>query len=1231
MDRDGGDAGADVGAAPKPRYKTVAELEMELLLGTGDAKGKGDRRAREPAPVSDSDSDEIAVIGKRGKRITPGSKSKPRPPPPPSSDAKRPKLGRDDDADERHPGAKMTPATLSESPAAAVAARARIGVAPGSTPRTGGSSSARKKRQHNPRPTPPSMPRPTQRPTQPGVGDEVRAYVDSLRSKPQVKHVEWIAATEERCDDPPGFKLDEATRLILEAVGVTKLYSHQKEAIHASCVHKRSVVVATPTASGKSLAYTVPLLQRLGEKRSARALVLFPLKALANDQLAKLRKFPEAAERLADSGKYSGTTLKKLRGVAAITVRTLDGDTKESDRAAIKSEKTQLLLTNPDSLHHYLLPGYQSKKFTKTFWQHLELVVVDEAHTCRGVFGSHIANVFRRVIRLCRACDGPGPEFICTSATIDNPAQLVKQLTTRDPVAVTVNGAPSGEKAMILWQPPELAGAGDDAGGGTEGTGGVNNNSGGGGRNNNNSGGGGARGETVAQRRSPYAESAEVIAGLVQNGIRCLAFVYARKLTESVCRDVKGILLKAGRQDLVARVDSYRGGYDAGLRRNLEARLANGEVSCLVCTSALEMGIDVGHLDATVHVGVPETAAAMWQQAGRAGRRLGCSLAVVVACERPLDSFYCAHPTDLFRRRAEAALIDPSNPAILEQHLPCAAFEFPIDVKNEADLFDHPEAARMYRAQAAVNKAEAVRTPFLVAIRSCLRDTPKLDGVHPPEPNERGYVDVPWDDGTPLLAMNRATGLVHCRDNFRPHHHVTIRGAPSRGEPWTVLDVTNGACVKTGARVIEKVESHRAMSRVYEGCVYLFQDRQYLIESLDERARTARCRTNSHKNETTHPKSQETVTELDADPGQGVAAPRRRRVGYANVRCSVGRARVVERIVGMVAKDQYTFEVKHERTYPAPGLLSADFVTDAVWWDLPDEIVRHKITDTGTLARATFGVVNLCVALVPATAMCDARDVQGAVRFLRSESGDECAGARMYLYDTCPKGVGLAPKAYDGLGDLWERALKTVSECPCASGCPSCTQAGGATGGMAGSEKRASRTILEGLLGTWLRPGEEVGAAGGGSGVRAEARNREALAAAGDTEATASERWADSQCKAADVDVGVENDGERARGSWEHRPSKLSHAEAGQYLRQWPGHMALCPPRASAELGPSIEIAAAKPPAMTREQRLELAARKKAEFEARRWERERAGEARVGAGAPAPAMFQTASQLHKMR
>ena len=264
-----------------PRLKTVAELEMEALLL---------RAGVVPPDAQGGDDDGIAVIGARGKRITPGSGSRPEPPP--------------------------TFATPARGAARGGTTPARVRIAPGSTPRTGGSS-ARKKRRHDPRPTPPSIPRPTQRPATSAPaspGDDVRAYVESLRSKPQVKHVEWIAPAEERCDGPSGFKLDEATRLVLQEVGVTKLYSHQKEAIHAATRGKRSVVIATPTASGKSLAYAVPLLQRLGEKRSSRAIVLFPLKALANDQLAKFRKFPEAAERLAESGAYEGSTLKKLRG-----------------------------------------------------------------------------------------------------------------------------------------------------------------------------------------------------------------------------------------------------------------------------------------------------------------------------------------------------------------------------------------------------------------------------------------------------------------------------------------------------------------------------------------------------------------------------------------------------------------------------------------------------------------------------------------------------------------------------------------------------------------------------------------------------------------------------------------------------------------------------------------------------------------------------------------------------
>ena len=501
--------------------------------------------------------------------------------------------------------------------------------------------------------------------------DRVRAYVRELARKSQAVNVTWMPGAEADTTSSCGFKLDAATTAVLEEVGVRDLYRHQKEAVHAALHDRRSVVVATPTASGKSLTYAIPLMSRLGERRSSRAMILFPLKALANDQLAKLRRFVDAAERLAESGRFAGATLKRLRGMANVTVRVCDGDTSEREREMIRSEKTQLILTNPDCLHHYILPGYP-KKWTKTFWQNLEWVVVDEAHVHRGVAGSHFANVLRRVLRLCAECDNRALQFVCTSATISNPGAHVRALTTRDPVVVTTSGAPAGEKAMVLWQPPEQNQQTQTQDEGV-----------------------------LARRRSPYAEAADVVAGLVRARVQCLCFVSARKLTEVIVRDVKAQLVRAGQQELALRVDSYRAGYTSEERRALERRLAAGEVSALVCTSALEMGIDVGALDATVHVGVPETAAAMWQQAGRAGRRSGASLAVVVACERPLDAFYLSKPEDLFRRRPEAAVVDPANVSILEQHLPCAAFETPLDPRADAKLFDDAEAGLAFRLSMA--------------------------------------------------------------------------------------------------------------------------------------------------------------------------------------------------------------------------------------------------------------------------------------------------------------------------------------------------------------------------------------------------------------------------------------------------------------------------------------------------------------------------------------------------
>jgi len=844
------------------------------------------------------------------------------------------------------------------------------------------------------------------------------------------------------------------------------------------------------------------------------------------------------------------------------------------------------VLTNPDSLHHFILPGYP-RKWSKSFWANLTHVVIDEAHVHRGVAGSHFANVIRRVIRLCRVCGNDDVRFVCTSATISNPREHVLALTTKNPTCVTVSGAPSGEKAMILWQPPELAGGGEGGGEGAAAAAGGAGSRPGRPRSNNAAAKNNGGDEKTAQRRSAYAEAAEVIASLVKNNVRCLAFVSARSLTESVCRDARELLVKAGRQDLALLVDSYRAGYSVKERRNLEHRLASGEVSALVCTSALEMGIDVGTLDATVHVGVPETASAMWQQAGRAGRRRGCSLAVVVAAERPLDGFYLAHPSELFKRRPESALIDPANVSVLEAHLPCAAFETPIDPKTDCKLFD-AEAARLFRLGAERGETTAVknRTPFLCALRSATSATPKITRSAAGEGGGGGggfskasaggggggggggqfpaRAEMPWNNGEPTMFLNKATKIFQCRQFFRPHHHVMLRGAPSGGDAWTLLDVTRGDSLQSGARELEKIEAHRAMSRIYPGCVHLSRHGQYKIERHDANARVAYCREYANP-EVTYARERTAVMPLEKDPSAGIRERKVKRVGMARV--FEGRVRVVETIHGYVVKRLHTQELIDEITFN-PGLPGSDFVTDAVWWDLPGELVRSKIapdrlraatqgafyTKTGphtipfawstpflegllsgparvsrrhppgfnpdtprclsTHADAfqlhpprlrLTGALNVCAALVPAVAMCDARDVLGACDFLSSDgcngSDGGTTGARMYLYDACPNGVGLASKTWTQLDALWEKALATTRECKCASGCPSCTQAG-ARGRDAGTEKKATVVLLEGLLGTWMRGG---GGGGGGGSTCAAAAERKASAAAATTDATPAE------------------------------------------------------------------------------------------------------------------------------
>src|SRR5216683_960572 len=399
----------------------------------------------------------------------------------------------------------------------------------------------------------------------------------------------------------------------LKARGVEQLYSHQAKAVEAVAKGEHLVVV-TPTASGKTLCYNLPVLQALVQQPDARVLYLFPTKALAQDQLAELT---ELAKSLPDMRMF-----------------TYDGDTPQDARRSVRA-RANLVLTNPDMLHSGILPHHT--KWVNLF-QNLRYVVIDELHAYRGVFGSHLANVLRRLTRICRHY-GSAPQFIMASATIANPRELAERLTGEPVREVGESGAPTGEKLFLCYNPPVI--------------------------------------NPELGIRAPYlGEAAGLAIQLLKEKIATIVFAQSRLSTEVLLSTIKrGVEDKTGDAGIVR---GYRGGYLPLRRREVEQGLRSGEVLGVVATSALELGIDIGHLDAAVLAGYPGTIASMWQQAGRAGRRTGESAAVMVATSSPMDQYLAAHPDYLFGAPPEHARINPENPFILINHVKCAAFELPL-------------------------------------------------------------------------------------------------------------------------------------------------------------------------------------------------------------------------------------------------------------------------------------------------------------------------------------------------------------------------------------------------------------------------------------------------------------------------------------------------------------------------------------------------------------------------
>src|SRR5436309_9279885 len=470
----------------------------------------------------------------------------------------------------------------------------------------------------------------------------------------------------------------------LRGRGVDRLYSHQAEA-YTAVRNGRHLVVVTPTASGKTLCYNLPVLQRLLEDRERRALYVFPTKALAQDQLAEL------------------AALKHSLPIE-LRVDTYDGDTPPGRRTAIR-EGGHIVMTNPDMLHTGLLPHHTR---WRRLFSSLEFVVIDELHTYRGLFGSQVANVIRRLKRIC-AFYGSSPTFICASATIRNPLDLAQRLLEEDNIAlIDKSGAPRGERRLVFYNPPLLS-------------------------------------RELGVRRSSMLEARRIAAPWIRAAVQTIVFCRSRLAVE--------VMLSYLRQDLDPRLDSsrrvrgYRAGYLPLRRREIEAGLRNGEIAGVVSTNALELGIDIGSLQCAVLVGYPGTIASTWQQLGRAGRRSG-SIGVFVASSSPLDQFIVRHPEYFLATDPEEGLIDPDNLLLLAAHLQAGLFELPFMDDERLGSADIQELLKLFEEDGSVTRSGGrwfwSRQAFPaeeVHIRRILADNVVIIDTSQPRPQVIGEMD----------------------------------------------------------------------------------------------------------------------------------------------------------------------------------------------------------------------------------------------------------------------------------------------------------------------------------------------------------------------------------------------------------------------------------------------------------------------------------------------------------
>ena len=688
-----------------------------------------------------------------------------------------------------------------------------------------------------------------------------RVVAGSPPGENPLTHVEALAARPGLAVPWPAW-LPASVRTALTGIGIEAPWAHQVAA--ATAAHAgESVVVATGTASGKSLCYQLPALTALAGDDRARVLYVSPTKALAGDQLRGLRAL----------------TVPFLRAA------TYDGDTPTEERDWVRAY-ANWVLTNPDMLHRTVLPGHAR---WASFLRRLRFVVIDECHTYRGVFGSHVAQVLRRLRRVCAAY-GATPSFVLASATVADPARSASRLLGIPVRAVAEDAAPRGATTFALWEPPLTA----------------------------------LRGEHGAPvRRAAGAEAARLLADLVVEGARTIAFVRSRRGAELTALGAQRHVAEAGLAELAHRIAAYRAGLLAEERRALEDALSSGRLLGVAATNALELGVDIAGLDAVLLAGYPGTLSSLWQQAGRAGRAGAESLVVFIARDDPLDTYLVHHPRALFGRPVEATVLDPSNPYVLGPQLCCAAAELPI----------RPGELSVFSAEPASDSQVSTATVTAVLERLTASGT-----------------------------LRRRPSGWYWTAPGRPQADIRGTGAG----PVAVVEDATGTLIGT-------VDGGAAHSTVHAGAVYLHQGRSFVVDELDLDERVALV----HAEDPDWSTSARELTDIAIVDSMRSAV-------HGPVGVSFGTVDVTNQVIGYLRTRISSGEVIDETPLSLPA---RQLRTRAVWYTVAQDALDEVGLDVTSVPGAAHAAEHAAIGMLPLFATCDRWDIGGVSTALHPDTG----------------------------------------------------------------------------------------------------------------------------------------------------------------------------------------------------------------------------------------------------